>query len=975
MGQRSIEDLVALPLMSAPEWQATMDVLSAAVSPALFTDRNLLCLVICRMANLSLEHGNSDGSCFAYAWLGMLLGPLFGEYRAAFRFGKLGLDLVEQQPLRRFEARVYLIFGHRVIPWTQPIRTGAPFVRRAFDAASKLGDLTFAAYSCDNLVTHLLATGHPLGDVQRQAEAGLEFARRVRFNLVVDRITTQLRLIRALRGHTPQLASFNDAEFNEVRFELHLAKDRRPSIAACWYWIRKLQAGVFAGDYGSAITAAQNAEGLLWTSPSFFELAEYHLYAALAQAALCETATPAERTTHLGALAAHHLQLQEWAENCPENFENRAALVGAEIARIEGRVLDAMQLYERAIRSARQNGFVHNEALACETASRFHMARGFDEIAALYHRNARAGYQRWGAEGKVRQLDELYPRPAHQDRPQSATSTIEAPVEQLDLATVIQLSQAVSSEIFLDRLIDKLLRTALSQAGAERGLLILLREADPRIEAEAATQADAIEVQLGDRPATADLVPHSVLHHVLRTREQVILDDAGAYPPFAGDPYFQRRRVRSVLCLPLITQVKLSGVLYFENGPTVRAFAPQRAAVLGLIASQAAVALENARLYRDLEQREARIVRLVDANIIGIFFWRSGVVIEANDTFLHMLGFERADLGRIRWRDQTPSEWHGDQMHAEQELFRTGRSQPFEKEYFRKDGTRVPVLVGSALFEEQNGIRTGVSFVLDLTERKRAEAEARDSEQRYRALQAEMAHANRVATMGQLTGSIAHEISQPVGATIIGAKAALRWLGREPPNLDEVRQSLDQIVKDGTRAGDVIGRIRDLIKKAPLRQDVLAIGSLVRDVVELTHGEATKHGVSITLELAEGLPLIRGDRVQLQQVILNLIVNAIEAMGGVSDGARRLTISAAEGKAGDLLVAVRDSGPGLPMTTPERIFEPFYTTKAAGLGMGLSLCRSIIEAHGGRLWATANEPSGAAIQFVLPSWARSIDLE
>jgi len=206
IGARSIEELVDLPPMTDPKWRATMDVLTAVVSSALFTDKNLLCLVICRMANLSLEHGNCDGSCFAYVWLGMILGPDFGDYRAGFRFGKLGLDLVEHRGLRRYEARVYLIFGHRVIPWTQPIRNGRSLVRRAFDVANKLGDLTFAAYSCDNRITNLLASGDPLGEVELEAKAGLDFARQARFGLVIDRITTQLRLIRALRGLTPSSA-------------------------------------------------------------------------------------------------------------------------------------------------------------------------------------------------------------------------------------------------------------------------------------------------------------------------------------------------------------------------------------------------------------------------------------------------------------------------------------------------------------------------------------------------------------------------------------------------------------------------------------------------------------------------------------------------------------------------------------------------------------------------------------------------
>ena len=410
IGSRSLQELVDLPLMTEPELRGTMDVLTAMLPVARSEDENLFSLVICRMTNLSLEHGNSDGSCLAYVCLGELLGHRFGTYPVGFSFGMLGLDLVEQRGLRRFEARAYLSSGACVLPWTQPIRTGRNLLRRAFEAATRLGDLTFSGYSCNSLITNLLATGDPLVDVQREAEAGLEFARQVRFGFVVDAITGQLRLIRTLRGLTSQFASFNDTEFDESRFEQHLAEDPGLRIVACFYWIRKLQARFLAGAYVSAIEAAESARRLLWASSTSFELAEYQLYAALTRAVLCDAASAADHAQHQDALAAHHRQLQEWAQNCPANFEDRAALVGAEIARIEGRDAEAMRLYEQAIAAARANGFVHNEALASELAAGFYAARGFDDIAHLYLRRARHCYARWGADGKVRQLDERYPR-------------------------------------------------------------------------------------------------------------------------------------------------------------------------------------------------------------------------------------------------------------------------------------------------------------------------------------------------------------------------------------------------------------------------------------------------------------------------------------------------------------------------------------------------------------------------------------
>jgi PAS domain S-box-containing protein len=260
--------------------------------------------------------------------------------------------------------------------------------------------------------------------------------------------------------------------------------------------------------------------------------------------------------------------------------------------------------------------------------------------------------------------------------------------------------------------------------------------------------------------------------------------------------------------------------------------------------------------------------------------------------------------------------------------------------------------------------RVGILFN-DITSRKRAEAEARDSERRYREVQAELAHAGRVAIMGQLTASIAHEVKQPITANVTHAYVALMWLDRQPPDLEGAREALACIINDGTRAGEVIDRIHDLVTKAPPRKDRLEINGAIREVIELTRGEAMKERVKVQMQLAEDLPLIEGDRVQLQQVILNLIINAIQAMSAVSDGTRQLLVSTGKEESGDVLVAVRDTGPGLPPGTLGHVIEAFYTTKSDGMGMGLSICRSIVEAHGGRIWANANEPRGALFQFTL----------
>jgi predicted ATPase/signal transduction histidine kinase len=1013
LGDRPIEGLLDLPRMVDPVACATMDVVASLVTPALWTDENLRCLVIGRMGNLSLEHGNSDASGYAYTAVGNVLGLYFGDYKAGFRFGQLGLDFVEQPGMDRLKSRVYLAFGNLAKPSVRHARTGRPLARYAFETAQQVGDLTYAGISCNNVLTQLLASGAPLAEVHQEAKAGLDFARRARFRVVVSLITAQLGLIRTLRGLTPVFGCFTDDGFDEEQFEQQLAAEPSLGIAAFMYWIRKLQARILANDHIAAVAAATKAERLLWMSPAIFERADYHLCAALALIALCEAASDAESAQYQEGLAAHHRQLQAWAEHCPENFVSRAALVGAETARLEGRELDAERLYEQAIRSARSNALLHNEAIAYERASAFYRARRFDEIAALYLQNARHCYLRWGADGKVRQLDEMYPNLRTEGTAAGPTGKIEARIDQLDLATVVKVSQAVSSQIVPETLIETFLKVALEHAGAERGLLILPQGEQHRIEAEIKTDLDQVQVQLRHAPITSSDLPESLFRYVIRTQEKIILDDGSTNNMFSGDDYLRQRCPRSILCLPLVKQTKMVGVLYLENNLAPRVFTQKRLAILELLASQAAISLDHARVYTELAQENSERKRTEEE-------------LRRSEAFLAQ-GERISHTGSWRWHVATATvDWS-------EETFRILGANPktekpayslFMERVHREDRTRVEEILNRAIqdvsdfdFDYRIVLSNGlikflrsvgqpvvsssgelefIGTVMDITDHKRAE-------EAWREAQAELAHVTRVATLGELAGSIAHEVNQPLTAIINNAEACLALLPSEISKLDDMREALSDIISDADRASAVIARIRGLIKKSPPQKSRLDLNETIGGVIALARSELFRNEVLLRTKLANDLPLIMGDRIQLQQVILNLVINGIEAMSGVSKGSRELWISSekwaaassesqhrtpirryaatptrsdaghedprsslAEAEATYALVSVADSGLGFDLKNVDHLFNAFYTTKPQGLGMGLSISRSIIEAHGGRLWAKANVPRGALFQFTLP---------
>jgi PAS domain S-box-containing protein len=726
LGKRAIEDLIELPVLNDPASLATLEILTKLGIPAFNLDRNLHALASCRAVNLSLELGNCAASCPAYVSVAIIAGARFGDYQAGYRFGRLACELAEQRGWKRFQPRTYSFFGGLVVPWTRPFKSGRDLLCRAIEDANRIGDVVFAVGICTTLCANMLAAGDHLVDVEREAERG--FAEKARFGQVVSTIAALLGLVRTLRGLTRQFGRFDDEQFEELAAERRFAANPSLQLAECMYWIRKLQARFLAGDVSAALHASQQAERLLRISESTLEEAEYHFYTALSRAACCDSVSADYRPQHLEALASHQRQIEIWAQNCPENFENRAALVAAEFARIEGRLLDAEQLYEKAIRSAHANGLVHNEAVGNEVAARFYAARGFEKIAHSYLRDARYYYQRWGADGKVRQLDELFPHLSEEKETASGASTIATPVEHLELQTVIKVSQAVSAEMDLDKLIDRVMRAAIEHAGAARGLLILLRGDGQQVEAEATTIGDKIRVQRKETALGA--LPQSIINYVVRTQEFVILDDASADNVYSKDEYVRQKESKSILCLPIVTQAKLVGALYLENNLTACAFTPDRVTVLQLLASQAAISLENAGLYSDLQRSEAFLAQGQTLSHTGSFGWSvlSGEIYWSEETF-RIFQYDRVTKPTLElaFRRIHP----GDRDLVQQTIDHASKERAdldFEHRLMMPDGSVKHLHVIARVLTTSSGQLEYVGAVTDVTATKQAEEKIQQSE-------------------------------------------------------------------------------------------------------------------------------------------------------------------------------------------------------------------------------------------------------
>ncbi|WP_213957808.1 PAS domain-containing protein [Variovorax sp. dw_954] len=607
LAERPIESLVDLPVSVDPAVAAAMNVLGEIFSVAYFTDLSLVVVHLCRMVRLTLQHGLTPASAHGFAWFGVMMGQHFGRYLEGHRFATLARSIVDKHAFAASEAKTILALQIASV-WAKPLSIAVETGRAAHAAGINRGDVAVACWACNHTVNDLLVRGDHLDDVASEIDRSLDFVRRARFRDIADELVHQQRFVAALRGLTPALAEFDGEGFQEAVFEAQVVEGRLPTMLF-WYWVLKGQLRFIAGRFDESRDALERATP--WKASAIqSQLVNYHLYTALAAAAGAGALSEEDAADRRATVVMHLERLRAWRACNPATFADKSELVEGELARCEGRYLDAEIHFEEAVRLARVNGCTCVEALANEVAAGFHADRGLVTIAHAYLRQARYAYLRWGAIGKVKRLELGHPWLSADALPE-ADSAPHTLVELLDFETVQAVSEALSSEIESEHLIETLLKVALEHAGAQRGLLFLRGMDGMEFEAQAEIFGDGVKVMRRGAMSLEVSRPTSVLELVEKSLDTVLLDDAAHSGQHSGDPYFQRRGTRSVLCLPLLKQARLAGVLYLENDLMTGAFTRKRTAVLRLVAAQAAVALENSRLYLDLK-RENRDRRLAE---------------------------------------------------------------------------------------------------------------------------------------------------------------------------------------------------------------------------------------------------------------------------------------------------------------------------------------------------------------------------
>lgn len=744
LGERPIAGLVDLPLLADTQTGVAMGIMIKLGLTSYYTDQTLYQTLIFRLVKLTMLHGHCEWSPLAYSGMAICLGPAYQRFSDAEEFIRLSFAITHRHGFAARLASLHTLLQQTIL-WTRPIAEAIACLDTGFKVALEAGDLVFACYTREHRLTNLVTAGHPLDEVWRESLASIDFVRKSKFRHVVHTISSLQVYVQALAGNAS-----GEAPIDEAALEAAIREAGLP-IVQCWHLILQMQRHYLLGQPEAALERADEIETMLWSTRYHIQFATFCFYKALVVASMCDRVPDDRRAALRSTLADNVSLVARWALSCPSTFAHKLALLQAEAARLDGRDIEALGLYEQAIRLAAQAEFTQEQAIAGELAAALCSAKGLANTATGYLNDAMAAYACWGARVKLAQLEARVVEGAPEPIAACPSSEAQIELDALDLSAIVEISRTLCGELVFDRLVEKLMTIAMTHARASRGLLVCLTHEGQQVAAEAMAASGGILVRILDRSLRAEDLPQGPLEEVMRTRHSLVVDDVLVNPALSQDDYFREHPTRSILCLPLVKQADLVGVLYLEHETETHVFTQARYAALELLSSQAAISLQTASLYMRLErenverrQSEEALRRSQERHALAM-----EAVADGHSEWSPATGEFYASprlLDQWGWDPQAShSRWHGmldafplhpgDRKRVaallEQALARGIRRVEFDARLLRHGEVR---WTHTSVLHDRDTSGTLLRIVsasTDITERMQAESELRLSEERY----------------------------------------------------------------------------------------------------------------------------------------------------------------------------------------------------------------------------------------------------